>query len=77
MLAALMLKLGIYGFLRFSMPIAPDACAELAWFMIVLSLIAIVYIGLIAIVQTDMKKLIAYSSIAHMGFATLGLFYGV
>lgn len=73
-LAALMLKLGIYGFLRFSMPIAPQACEELAWFMIVLSLIAIVYIGLIAIVQTDMKKLIAYSSIAHMGFATLGCF---
>lgn len=73
-LAALMLKLGIYGFLRFSMPIAPLACEELAWFMIVLSLIAIVYIGLIAIVQTDMKKLIAYSSIAHMGFATLGCF---
>ncbi len=73
-LAALMLKLGIYGFLRFSMPIAPLACQELAWFMIVLSLIAIVYIGLVAIVQTDMKKLIAYSSIAHMGFATLGCF---
>jgi len=73
-LAALMLKLGIYGFLRFSMPIVPEACQELAWFMIVLSLIAIVYIGLVAIVQTDMKKLIAYSSIAHMGFATLGCF---
>ena len=73
-LAALMLKLGIYGFLRFSMPIVPDACHHLAWFMIILSLIAIVYIGLIAIVQTDMKKLIAYSSIAHMGFATLGCF---
>ncbi|MDR3477118.1 MAG: NADH-quinone oxidoreductase subunit M [Gammaproteobacteria bacterium] len=73
-LAALMLKLGIYGFLRFSMPIVPEACEALAWFMIVLSLIAIVYIGLIAIVQTDMKKLIAYSSIAHMGFATLGCF---
>lgn len=73
-LAALMLKLGIYGFLRFSMPIVPDACAELAWIMIALSLIAIVYIGLVAIVQTDMKKLIAYSSIAHMGFATLGCF---
>lgn len=73
-LAALMLKLGIYGFLRFSMPIVPDACAEMAWVMIGLSLIAIVYIGLIAIVQTDMKKLIAYSSIAHMGFATLGCF---
>lgn len=73
-LAALMLKLGIYGFLRFSMPIVPDACESLAWFMITLSLIAIVYIGLVAIVQTDMKKLIAYSSIAHMGFATLGCF---
>lgn len=73
-LAALMLKLGVYGFLRFSMPIAPVACLELDWLMIVLSLIAIVYIGLIAIVQTDMKKLIAYSSIAHMGFATLGCF---
>jgi NADH-quinone oxidoreductase subunit M len=73
-LAALMLKLGIYGFLRFSMPITPMACEKLAWVMIVLSLIAIVYIGLITIVQTDMKKLIAYSSIAHMGFATLGCF---
>src|SRR5579872_4750625 len=73
-LAALMLKLGIYGFLRFSMPIVPEACAELAWIMIALSLVAIVYIGLVAIVQTDMKKLIAYSSIAHMGFATLGCF---
>lgn len=73
-LAALMLKLGIYGFLRFSMPIIPAACASFAWFMIALSLIAIVYIGLVAIVQTDMKKLIAYSSIAHMGFATLGCF---
>lgn len=73
-LAALMLKLGIYGFLRFSMPIVPEACEALAWLMITLSLIAIVYIGLIAIVQSDMKKLIAYSSIAHMGFATLGCF---
>jgi len=73
-LAALMLKLGVYGFLRFSMPITPLACEKLAWLMIVLSLIAIVYIGLVAIVQTDMKKLIAYSSIAHMGFATLGCF---
>lgn len=73
-LAALMLKLGVYGFLRFSMPITPLACAHLAWFMIILSLIAIVYIGLIAIVQKDMKKLIAYSSIAHMGIATLGCF---
>jgi NADH-quinone oxidoreductase subunit M len=78
-LAALMLKLGVYGFLRFSMPITPLACESLSGLMIVLSLIAIVYIGLIAIVQTDMKKLIAYSSIAHMGFATLGCFmvYGV
>jgi NADH-quinone oxidoreductase subunit M len=73
-LAALMLKLGIYGFLRFSMPIVPEACDKLAWFMIGLSLIAIVYIGLVAVVQSDMKKLIAYSSIAHMGFATLGCF---
>lgn len=73
-LAALMLKLGIYGFLRFSMPIVPQACSALAWLMIALSLIAIVYIGLVAIVQTDMKKIIAYSSIAHMGFATLGCF---
>jgi NADH-quinone oxidoreductase subunit M len=73
-LAALMLKLGIYGFLRFSMPIAPLASEKLAGLMIILSLVAIVYIGLIAIVQSDMKKLIAYSSIAHMGFATLGCF---
>lgn len=73
-LAALMLKLGVYGFLRFSMPIAPLAAEELAWVMIILSLIAVVYIGLIAIIQTDMKKLVAYSSIAHMGFATLGCF---
>ncbi|MBV9575338.1 MAG: NADH-quinone oxidoreductase subunit M [Gammaproteobacteria bacterium] len=73
-LAALMLKLGVYGFLRFSMPITPLACQKLSWMMMVLSLIAIVYIGLIAIVQKDMKKLIAYSSIAHMGFATLGCF---
>lgn len=73
-LAALMLKLGGYGFLRFSLPIVPDACHYLDWFMVVLSLIAIVYIGFIAIAQTDMKKLIAYSSIAHMGFVTLGCF---
>lgn len=73
-LAALMLKLGIYGFLRLSMPITPLACEKLAWLMIILSLVAIVYIGLVAIVQSDMKKLIAYSSIAHMGFATLGCF---
>lgn len=71
-LAALMLKLGAYGFLRFSLPITPDASHTLAWLMIVLSLIAIIYIGLIAIAQTDMKKLIAYSSVSHMGFVTLG-----
>lgn len=73
-LAALMLKLGGYGFLRFSLPIVPDASRQLDWLMIGLSLIAIVYIGFIAIAQTDMKKLIAYSSIAHMGFVTLGAF---
>ncbi|WP_264435625.1 complex I subunit 4 family protein [Coxiella endosymbiont of Dermacentor marginatus] len=73
-LAALMLKLGGYGFLRFSLPIVPDASCHLDWLMIGLSLIAIVYIGFIAIAQTDMKKLIAYSSIAHMGFVTLGTF---
>ena len=73
-LAAIMLKIGAYGFVRFSLPIAPDASAELAVLMIVLSLIAVVYIGLVAIIQTDMKKLIAYSSVAHMGFATLGFF---
>ena len=73
-LAAVMLKLGTYGFLRFSLPITPDASVEYANLMIVLSLIAIIYIGLVAIVQTDMKKLIAYSSIAHMGFVTLGFF---
>ncbi len=73
-LAAIMLKLGAYGFLRFSMPIAPDASREYAWFIIALSLIAIVYIGLVALVQQDMKKLIAYSSVAHMGFVTLGFF---
>lgn len=73
-LAAIMLKLGAYGFLRFSMPIAPDAAREYAWLMIALSLVAVVYIGLVALVQTDMKKLVAYSSIAHMGFVTLGFF---
>jgi len=73
-LAAIMLKMGTYGFLRFSLPIVPDAAHHLAWFMIALSLIAIVYIGLVALVQEDMKKLIAYSSIAHMGFVTLGFF---
>ncbi|MEY2729858.1 MAG: NADH-quinone oxidoreductase subunit M [Betaproteobacteria bacterium] len=73
-LAAIMLKLGAYGFLRFSMPIAPDAAREFDWLMITLSLIAVVYIGLVALVQQDMKKLVAYSSIAHMGFVTLGFF---
>ena len=73
-LAAIMLKLGAYGFLRFSMPIAPDASHEYAWVIITLSLIAVVYIGLVALVQQDMKKLVAYSSIAHMGFVTLGFF---
>jgi NADH-quinone oxidoreductase subunit M len=73
-LAAVMLKLGGYGFLRLSLPIVPDASHALAGFMIFLSLVAVVYIGLVALVQTDMKKLIAYSSISHMGFVTLGLF---
>ncbi len=73
-LAAIMLKLGGYGFVRFSLPIAPDAAHEYAWFMIALSLIAVIYIGLVALVQQDMKKLVAYSSIAHMGFVTLGFF---
>jgi NADH-quinone oxidoreductase subunit M len=73
-LAAIMLKLGAYGFLRFSMPIAPDASHHLSDMMIALSLIAVVYIGFVALVQTDMKKLVAYSSIAHMGFVTLGFF---
>jgi NADH-quinone oxidoreductase subunit M len=73
-LAAIMLKVGAYGFLRFSMPIAPDASHELAWLMVTLSLIAVVYIGLVALTQSDMKKLVAYSSISHMGFVTLGLF---
>ncbi len=73
-LAAIMLKLGAYGFLRFSMPIAPDASREWAGLMIVLSLIAVVYVGLVAMVQKDMKKLVAYSSVAHMGFVTLGFF---
>jgi len=75
-LAAIMLKMGGYGFLRFSLPIAPDASRELDWLIITLSLIAVVYIGFVALVQSDMKKLIAYSSIAHMGFVTLGLFIG-
>jgi NADH-quinone oxidoreductase subunit M len=73
-LAAIMLKLGAYGFLRFSLPIAPDASREWAWLIIALSLIAVIYIGLVALVQQDMKKLVAYSSIAHMGFVTLGFF---
>ncbi|EXJ14842.1 NADH-quinone oxidoreductase subunit M [Imhoffiella purpurea] len=73
-LAAIMLKIGGYGFLRFSLPITPDASASLDWLIIALSLIAIVYIGFVALVQQDMKKLIAYSSIAHMGFVTLGFF---
>ena len=73
-LAAIMLKLGAYGFIRFTLPILPDAARDLAWLMIALSLVAVVYIGLVALVQTDMKKLIAYSSISHMGFVTLGLF---
>ena len=73
-LAAIMLKLGAYGFLRFSMPIAPDASHQWAWLMIALSLIAVIYVGLVALVQQDMKKLVAYSSVAHMGFVTLGFF---
>jgi NADH-quinone oxidoreductase subunit M len=80
-LAAIMLKVGAYGFLRFSLPITPDASHKLAGVMIALSLIAIVYIGLVALKQSDMKKLVAYSSISHMGFVTLGIFifnsYGV
>ena len=73
-LAAIMLKIGGYGFLRFSLPIVPDASHEFAWLMIALSLIAIIIVGLVALVQDDMKKLIAYSSVAHMGFVTLGIF---
>jgi NADH-quinone oxidoreductase subunit M len=73
-LAAIMLKLGAYGFLRFSLPITPDASHEWAGFMIVLSLVAVVYVGLVAMVQQDMKKLVAYSSVAHMGFVSLGFF---
>ena len=73
-LAAIMLKLGAYGFLRFSLPIVPDAAHSLAGLMIALSLIAVIYIGLVALVQDDMKKLVAYSSVAHMGFVTLGFF---
>jgi len=73
-LAAIMLKLGAYGFVRFMLPITPDASGELDWLIITMSLIAVVYIGLVALVQEDMKKLIAYSSISHMGFVTLGFF---
>jgi NADH-quinone oxidoreductase subunit M len=73
-LAAIMLKLGAYGFLRFSMPIAPDAAHEWGGLIIVLSLVAVIYVGLVAMVQQDMKKLVAYSSVAHMGFVTLGFF---
>jgi NADH-quinone oxidoreductase subunit M len=73
-LAAITLKLGAYGFLRFALPIAPDASREYAWIFILLSLFAVIYIGLVALVQTDMKKLVAYSSISHMGLVTLGMF---
>jgi NADH-quinone oxidoreductase subunit M len=73
-LAAIMLKLGAYGFLRFSMPITPDASHEWAGLMVGLSLVAVLYVGLVAMVQQDMKKLVAYSSVAHMGFVTLGFF---
>jgi NADH-quinone oxidoreductase subunit M len=73
-LAAIMLKIGGYGFIRFSLPVTPDASAALDWLLITLSLIAVVYIGFVALVQKDMKKLIAYSSISHMGFVTLGMF---
>jgi NADH-quinone oxidoreductase subunit M len=73
-LAAIMLKIGGYGFLRFSLPITPDASHSLVWLIVLMSLVAVVYIGFVALVQQDMKKLIAYSSIAHMGFATLGIF---
>jgi len=73
-LAAVMLKIGGYGFLRFTLPIVPDASEHFAWLIIVLSLVAVVYIGYVALVQDDMKKLVAYSSVAHMGFVTLGIF---
>jgi len=80
-LAAILLKLGAYGFVRFTLPILPDASRQLAWLMIALSLVAIAYIGLVTLVQTDMKRLIAYSSVSHMGFVTLGFFifnaYGI
>jgi len=73
-LAAIMLKLGAYGFLRFSLPVAPDAAQHWAWLIIALSLTAVIYVGVVALVQADMKKLVAYSSVAHMGFVTLGFF---
>jgi len=73
-LAAIMLKMGGYGFLRFTLPVVPDASQQLAWLVILFSLIAVVYIGFVALAQADMKKLIAYSSISHMGFVTLGMF---
>ena len=73
-LAAIMLKIGGYGFVRFSLPIVPDACQEFAWLIVALSLIAIIYVAFVALVQEDMKKLIAYSSVSHMGFVTLGVF---
>jgi len=73
-LAAILLKLGAYGFVRFTLPILPDASRDLAWLMIALSLVAVAYIGLVTLVQTDMKRLIAYSSVSHMGFVTLGFF---
>ncbi len=73
-LAAIMLKIGGYGFLRFSLPIVPDACQEYTWLIVALSLIAIIYVAFVALVQEDMKKLIAYSSVSHMGFVTLGVF---
>ena len=76
-LAALMLKLGAYGFFRFSLPIVPDACHYFMWLMIVLSLISVIYVGMVALVQSDMKKLIAYSSISHKGFVTLGCFVAI
>jgi NADH-quinone oxidoreductase subunit M len=73
-LAAIMLKIGGYGFVRFSLPIVPYASQEYAWIVIALSLIAVIYVGFVALVQEDMKKLIAYSSVSHMGFVTLGIF---